>query len=123
MGQQQNQSQEQSRSTGNPQSALDDPAGDPRPEYDQYKVNQPDTVNKPGIAGDKGAHGGYGNAQDESGAREQQQADPQARQRRDQAEQQADAAPEVEAAGDGIVGETSPDPAARAKADAERPLQ
>lgn len=115
---------------GNPESALDDPPGDPRPEYDQYAVNQPDNMSKPGIfqteaqesgdspaqdrdqpsAPDPEARAAYGNSQDEAGHREEQQADP------DQAKRAR------QAAGEEPVGETSGDPAARAKADASRPL-
>lgn len=115
---------------GNPENALDDPPGDPRPEYDQYAVNQPDNMSTPGIfqaeaqesddspaqdrdqssAPEPEARAAYGNSQDEAGHREEQQADP------DQAKRAR------QAAGEEPVGETSGDPAARAKADASRPL-
>ncbi|MBX7458538.1 hypothetical protein K3152_09800 [Qipengyuania sp. 1NDH17] len=51
---------------GNQQQALDAQVGGPRPEYDQYEVNQPGNINKQAQA-----QAGYGNARDEDGQMEQ----------------------------------------------------
>ncbi|MXO63321.1 hypothetical protein [Qipengyuania oceanensis] len=105
--------------TDEPQ-AIKNPAGDARPVYDQYEVNQPSSTNAK--APEAGAQGGYGNGRDEDGHMEQEQAeelpDPAAD---DHFEGQASDNPP---GGEGkpVPGEISDDPAARAKADAARPL-
>jgi hypothetical protein len=119
---QQQQEQERQDDGGNSRSALDDPAGDPRPEYDQYAVNQPDTVNRPGVSERREARAAYGNSRDEDGRMEdpraEQPSDPDRAERQQQAERQGGGTVD----GDGFVGETSPDPSRRARADAERQL-
>ncbi|QZD91030.1 hypothetical protein K3148_06505 [Qipengyuania aurantiaca] len=50
----------------NQQQALDAQVGGPRPEYDQYEVNQPGNINKQAEA-----QQGYGNARNENGQMEQ----------------------------------------------------
>lgn len=110
-------SQQQQQQGGDPQSALDDPPGDPRPEYDQYETNQPDNLNKRGYGQAPEAQAAYGNSRDEQG-RMEQQPDEQSGERREQAEMQEGGTMD----GDGFVGETARDPARRARADAYRPL-
>ena len=51
---------------GDQQQALDAQVGGPRPEYDQYEVNQAGNINK-----QSEAQRGYGNARDEDGQMEQ----------------------------------------------------
>ncbi|MBX7539444.1 hypothetical protein [Qipengyuania sphaerica] len=57
---------------GNQQQALAAQVGGPRPEYDQYEVNQPGNINKLGQAQ---AQQGYGNARNEEGQMEQDAAE------------------------------------------------
>ncbi len=78
---------------GDQQQATHSEAGAPRPEYDQYEVNQPGSIDK-----QSEAQMGYGNARD---------ADDRMEQDRRRAAQ---------------PGETADDPATRARADAQRPL-
>ena len=105
--------------TDEPQ-AIKNPAGDARPHYDQYEVNQPSSINAK--AKDADAQGGYGNARDEQGHQEQDQGqdlpDPAADEHFEG--QASDNPPGGE--GKPVPGEISGDPAARAKADAGRPL-
>ena len=51
---------------GDQQQALQAQVGGPRPEYDQYEVNQPGNINL-----QSEAQSGYGNSRDESGRMEQ----------------------------------------------------
>ena len=86
---------------GNQKQALDVQVGGPRPEYDQYEVNQAGNINAQAEA-----QGGYGNARDEDGQMEQ------------------DVALGEENSGDRAAqpGEISDRPDTRAAADANRPL-
>lgn len=85
----------------NQQQALDAQVGGPRPEYDQYEVNQAGNINKQAEA-----QSGYGNARDEDGQMEQ-----------DAALEEADAKSAAVQ-----PGEISDAPDKRAAADAARPL-
>lgn len=104
---------------GDQQQATKAKAGSPRPEYDQYEVNQADSINS---QAQSSAQAAYGNSGDEEGGHEQEQAqelpDPAAD---DNFEGQASDNPP---GGEGkpLPGEISVSPARRAKADAERPL-
>ena len=89
---------------GNQQQALDAQTGGPRPEYDQYEVNQAGNINHQAKA-----QAGYGNARDESGQMEQ-----------DVATGSMGANPLAQE--DSQPGEISPRPDQRAAADADRPL-
>lgn len=86
---------------GNQQQALDAQTGGPRPEYDQYEVNQAGNINKQAEA-----QSGYGNARDENGQMEQ-----------DAALEETDAKSAA-----AQPGEISDAPDERAAADAARPL-
>ena len=93
---------------GDQQQAVKADSGTPRPEYDQYEVNQAGNTNK---QSQSQAQMGYGNARDENAQQEQDvgstglgnSLDP----------------PNVNGA---QPGEISSNPAERAEADAERPL-
>ena len=95
---QQEQQQGQGAQPGDQQQALDAQVGGPRPEYDQYEVNQAGNIN----AQAEQAQPGYGNARDEEGHME----DEAAKDGKDTAK----------------PGETSLRPDERAEADANRPL-
>ena len=97
--QQDEQQQNEGAQPGNQQQALDAQVGGPRPEYDQYEVNQAGNINKQAEA-----QSGYGNARDEDGQMEQDVA------LGDEDEQLAQ------------PGEVSVRPDQRAAADAARPL-
>ena len=85
---------------GDQQQALDAQVGGPRPEYDQYEVNQAGNINKQAEA-----QRGYGNARDEDGQMEQDMAET--------AQQDVFSSQ---------PGEISDRPDERASADANRPL-
>ena len=99
---QEEQRQNEGAQPGNQQQALDAQTGGPRPEYDQYEVNQAGNINK-----QSEAQGGYGNGRDEDGQMEQ-----------DVALEEAD---DDDIAG-AQPGEISNAPDKRAAADAARPL-
>ena len=99
--QQDEQQQDEGAQPGNQQQALDAQTGGPRPEYDQYEVNQAGNINKQAEA-----QSGYGNARDEDGQMEQDVA------LEDADDESAAAQP----------GEISDRPDERAAADASRPL-
>jgi hypothetical protein len=64
--QEQQQNQSQGGQPGDQQQAAKADTGSPRPEYDQYEVNQPGNLNK-----QSEAQSGYGNARNEDGQMEQ----------------------------------------------------
>ena len=97
----QEEQQSEGAQPGNQQQALDAQVGGPRPEYDQYEVNQAGNINKQAEA-----QSGYGNARDEDGQMEQ-----------DAALEDADAKSAA-----AQPGEISDAPDKRAAADAARPL-
>ena len=98
---QQDQQRNEGAQSGDQQQALNAQVGGPRPEYDQYEVNQAGNLNKQAQA-----QSGYGNARNEDGQMEQNVA-------RD----------DVAGAGDRAQpGETSDRPDERAAADANRSL-
>ena len=99
--QEEQQQQGEGAQPGNQQQALDAQVGGPRPEYDQYELNQPGNINKQAEA-----QSGYGNARDEDGQMEQDVALENAE------DESASAQP----------GEISDEPDKRAAADAARPL-
>ena len=99
--QEQQQQQGEGAQPGDQQQALDAQVGGPRPEYDQYEVNQAGNIN----AQAEQAQPGYGNARDEEGHMEKEAAKG-AKDGKDTAK----------------PGETSPRPDERAEADANRPL-
>ena len=99
--QQEEQQQNDGAQPGNQQQALDAQVGGPRPEYDQYEVNQAGSINKQAEA-----QSGYGNARDEDGQMEQDVAS--------EGEVPSPDAPQP--------GEVSDRPDTRAAADANRPL-
>ena len=99
--QEEQQQQGEGAQPGNQQRALDAQVGGPRPEYDQYELNQPGNINKQAEA-----QSGYGNARDEDGQMEQDVALENAE------DESASAQP----------GEISDEPDKRAAADAARPL-
>ena len=102
---QENRQQGEGAQPGDQQQALDAQVGGPRPEYDQYEVNQAGNIN----AQAEQAQPGYGNARDEEGHME----DEAAKDAKDGANDGKDTAK---------PGETSPRPDERAEADANRPL-
>ncbi len=102
---QEEQQQNEGAQPGNQQQALDAQVGGPRPEYDQYEVNQPGNINKQAEA-----QSGYGNARNEDGQMEQ---DVATESFGSQPLQQGDSAQ---------PGEISDRPDERAAADAARPL-
>lgn len=93
---------------GDQQQAIKADSGTPRPEYDQYEVNQAGNTNK---QSQSQAQMGYGNARDEDAQREQDV--------RSSGFDNSLNAPQVDG---GKPGEISSNPAKRAEADAERPL-
>ena len=99
--QEQQQQQGEGAQPGDQQQALDAQVGGPRPEYDQYEVNQAGNIN----AQAEQAQPGYGNARDEEGHMEDDAAKG-AKDGKDTAK----------------PGETSSRPDERAQADANRPL-
>ena len=119
--------------TNDPQ-GIDNRAGDPRPEYDQYEVNQPGSVNKKSDHAERRA--GSGQSQELNGMKQSQQ---RAKQSGGSITETGDAqagygnskdadgrseqdAAKKKAEGTDPVGETSPAPNERAQADAARPL-
>ena len=125
--------------TNDPQ-AIDNPPGDPRPEYDQYEVNQAGSVNRRSPHAERRAgqeQGDAGQSQETNGMKQQQQ---RAKQKDDRSitetgdaqagygnakdgkgRSEQDAA-KGDAAGKDPVGETSPAPDERARADGNPPL-
>ena len=102
---QEQQQQGEGAQPGDQQQALDAQVGGPRPEYDQYEVNQAGNINK-----QVEAQRGYGNARDEDGQMEQDVATGNLG--RSSFSQDDSAQP----------GEISDRPDERAAADASRPL-
>ncbi|EDL49583.1 hypothetical protein [Erythrobacter sp. SD-21] len=99
------QQQNEGAQPGNQQQALDAQTGGPRPEYDQYEVNQAGNINKQAEA-----QQGYGNARDDDGQMEQ-----------DVATGDFGSAP-IAQSDSAQPGEISDRPDERAAADANRPL-
>lgn len=99
--QEEQQQQKQGGRPGDQQQALDAQTGGPRPEYDQYEVNQAGNINNQAEA-----QRGYGNARDENGQMEQDVA------LNEDGDETAEAQP----------GEISDRPDRRAAADANRPV-
>lgn len=118
--------------TNDPQ-GIDNRAGDPRPVYDQYEVNQPGSINKK--SEHAGRRAGSGQSQEMNGMKQSQQKTKQGGSITETGDAQAgygnskdaegkseqDAA-KKDASGKDPVGETSPAPNERAQADAARPL-
>ena len=101
------------------QQAIKNPAGDARPHYDQYEVNQAGSINSNAKSG---AQSAYGNSRDADGHSEQEQAQELPDPATDESfeGQASDNPPGGE--GKPIPGEIAKNPAKRAKADGERPL-
>ena len=105
----QQQDQPQGAQPGDQQQALHAQTGGPRPEYDQYEVNQAGNINK-----QADAQQGYGNARDNSGQMEQDVATG------NLGKQQLHQGDDFD--GNMQPGEISQRPDTRAAADADRPL-